>query len=74
MANDNLIITDLINVLKNGKIRKKGKLDPDSAEYIYRIETTKILVVFKFREFNRGSRTDIGVKLVTCWRKGEINP
>ena len=44
-------MNDLLSILKSGKIRRKGKLDIETNEYLYRIETAKIAVVLKFREY-----------------------
>ncbi len=60
---------DLIDVLRSGKIRRKGELDLQSGEYVYRIETAKIVVVFKFQSYVRATETNLGIKLITCWRK-----
>lgn len=69
MFKDDLIINDLINVLKSGKVRKKGVFDAENDEYIYRIETSKIVVVFKFMDFGGENNKELGIKLITCWRK-----
>jgi len=69
MLKDHLIANDLLNVLRSGKIRRRGQIQGETNDFIYRIETAKIAVVFKFVEFVRGNDSDLGIKLITCWRK-----
>lgn len=59
MENDNLILGDIINVLRGGVV--------DPAEFIkgswrYPVRTNKIVVIVCFR-----SETEL--RVVTCWRK-----
>lgn len=58
MANDNLIVGDVINVLRGGVV-EPGELEKGT--WRYRVRTTKITVVVCFR-----SETEL--RVVTCWR------
>lgn len=69
LAANDLTTNDVFNVLRNGKIRRKHKIDKESGEAIYRMETARNVVVFKFKLFQLGQKTMTGVKLITCWRK-----
>lgn len=59
MKDDNLIVGDIINVLRGGVV-EEGELVKGS--WRYRVRTNKIVVVVCFR-----SETEL--RVVTCWRK-----
>lgn len=60
MANDDLIMNDVINVLHKGQILEDPEFENGS--YRYRVQTNKIVVVIAFNNPDR-------VILVTTWRK-----
>jgi len=59
MRNDNLILGDVINVLKGGVV-EPGEFVKGT--WRYQVRTSKIVVVVCFR-----SETEM--RVVTCWRK-----
>lgn len=60
MANDDLIMNDVINVLHKGQILEDPEFENGS--YRYRVQTNKIVVVIAFNNPDR-------IILVTTWRK-----
>ena len=59
MANDDLQVTDCINMLRAGVF---GGPEPHDNEIRYRVETARMCVVITFRSADR-------VRIVTAWRK-----
>ncbi len=60
MANDNLIMTDIINVLRCGQVNEPGEFENNS--WRYRVHTSRICVVVAFR-------SETVLVVVTAWRK-----
>lgn len=59
MRDRNLTSVDVLNVLRAGQIEGDPEFEHDS--YRYRVRTSKITVVFAFREPNK-------IRIVTAWR------
>jgi hypothetical protein len=60
MAKRDLTSTDVINVLRAGKIYNEPEYE--NGTYRYRVETTRIMVIFAFRSPNK-------IVIVSAWRK-----
>jgi Domain of unknown function (DUF4258) len=67
MADHDIIETDIISVLRSGKINETGELE--NGTWRYRVHTTNFCVVVAFRGLADEAEKDWEVVVVTAWRK-----
>ena len=71
MKKDKLIVNDILNVIKGGKILREPEQDSKTDHWKYRVETKRIGIVFRFTNYSQNDESN-GIKVITCWRNKDV--